>query len=405
MTVQTDTSENQPDLTQQATEAVEVAVEQVEEAVQQVQENVGTLIEQLDARVDNTLLGMAFWGNSLLRWLLAVIIAVLLITVFRFLRKLMRGRVKGFAKRTKTNWDNFLVDIFEETRGYFLVILAIFVASFSLNLPAAVHLWLRNIAIIGSLLQIALWLNSSISFWLDVYRKKENLDRNQSTLLAVLNYLLRLILYTVILMMVLANLDVNVSTLIAGLGITSLALALAVQNILSDLFASLSIVFDKPFEIGDFILVGAEMGTVETIGLRSTRVRSLTGERIVFANNDLLGSRIRNYRHQQARRIAFSFGVTYDTPLETLKEIPELVKAIVEMQIKTRFDRAHFKRLADYALEFEVVYHIAVPDYALYMDIQQAINLELMAQFAERGINFAYPTQAIILATAPQGDA
>ena len=166
---------------------------------------------------------------------------------------------------------------------------------------------------------------------------------------------------------------------------------------MADLFASLSIALDQPFVIGDFIIVDDYLGTVENIGLKTTRVRSLSGEQLIFSNNDLLNSRIRNYKRMGERRVLFSFGVTYQTTYEQLKKIPDMVKATIESHADTRFDRAHFKEFGDSALNFEVVYFVLTPDYNEYMDIQQSINLSLVQQFEREGIEFAYPTQTLFL--------
>ena len=190
---------------------------------------------------------------------------------------------------------------------------------------------------------------------------------------------------------------IDITALVAGLGVGGIAVALAVQNILGDLFASLSIVLDKPFVIGDFIIVGDMMGTVEHIGMKTTRVRSLSGEQLVFSNTDLLSSRIRNYKRMQERRALFRFGVTYQTSRDLLARIPEVVREVIEGRDETRFDRAHFAGFGDSSLDFEVVYYMLVPDYNAYMDTQQAVNLELVGRFEEIGIDFAYPTRTVFV--------
>jgi small-conductance mechanosensitive channel len=201
----------------------------------------------------------------------------------------------------------------------------------------------------------------------------------------------------VLLLMALANLDVEIGPLLTGLGVGGIAVALAVQNILGDLFASLSIVLDKPFVIGDFIIVGDLMGTVEYVGLKTTRVRSLSGEQLVFANSDLLNARIRNFKRMHERRVVFTVGVTYQTPRAQLAEIPTMIREIVEGQEKARFDRAHFKGYGAFSIDFETVFYVLDPDYNLYMDVQQAINLALHERFEEHGIEFAYPTQTLFV--------
>ena len=201
----------------------------------------------------------------------------------------------------------------------------------------------------------------------------------------------------IFILIALDNIGVNITTLIAGLGISGIAVALAVQNILGDLFASFSIVLDKPFVIGDFIIVDDYLGTVEHVGLKTTKIRSLSGEQLVFSNADLLKSRIRNYKRMNERRDVFTIGVLYQTPHEILSQIPKMICKIIENQAQVRFDRAHFKEYGDYSLKFEVVYWIQNPDYNVYMDTQQSINLDIFKHFKEAGVEFAYPTQTLLL--------
>jgi len=199
---------------------------------------------------------------------------------------------------------------------------------------------------------------------------------------------------------VLDNLGVDITALVAGLGIGGIAVALAAQNVLGDLFASLSIVLDKPFVVGDFLNVDDFLGSVEHVGLKTTRLRSLSGEQLVFSNNDLLNSRIRNYGRMFERRVVFSLGVTYETPPEKLRGIPTIIREAVEAKDKVRFDRAHFQKYGDFALVFEVVYYVLSSDYTLCMDIQQSVNLRIYERFAEEGIEFAYPTQKLYVTEA-----
>ena len=204
-------------------------------------------------------------------------------------------------------------------------------------------------------------------------------------------------LWSVILLLALDNLGFNITTLVAGLGISGIAIALAVQNILGDLLASLSIVLDKPFVLGDLIIVDEHIGYVEHIGLKTTRVRSLYGEQLIFSNNDLLQSRIRNFKRMAERRVIFTIGVTYQTEVEKLEKIPGIIKEIIDKQDKARFDRAHFKTFADFSLNFEIVFWIIGSNYNLYMDILQSINLQIYRRFAEETIEFAYPTQTLFV--------
>jgi len=203
-----------------------------------------------------------------------------------------------------------------------------------------------------------------------------------------------------VLLMALENFGVNITTFITGLGVGGVAVALAVQNILGDLFASLSIVLDKPFVIGDSLAVGEFQGTVEHVGLKTTRLRSLGGEQLIFSNGELTKSRMRNYGRMAERRVVFKIGVTYDTPREKLAQIPAWIKQIITEQPQTRVDRSHFAAYGDFALTFETVYYVLSPDYNTYMDIQQTINLKIHERFEKEGIEFAFPTQTLILERA-----
>lgn len=339
-----------------------------------------------------------FYGNSLYDWSVAIVIILVLALAFQFAKRFVRRRVVSFAQRTATRLDDLLVDMLDHTRFLFLFVLALYFGSQYLELPQKLTRFITHSAVIALLVQMALWGNRAIALWLADYLKKHReTDAAAATTMSVLGFIARVLLWTVLLLMVLANLGFDITALVASLGIGGVAVALALQNILGDIFASLSIAMDKPFVIGDFIIVDNDMGTVEYIGLKTTRVRSLSGEQIIFSNNDLLKSRIRNYKRMYERRVVFGFGVTYETPLEKLKKIPGTVRRIVEAQEKTRFDRAHFMKYGDSSLDFEVVYFIRDPDFNLYMDIQQSINLAIFENFASEEIQFAYPTRTVVL--------
>jgi small-conductance mechanosensitive channel len=271
-------------------------------------------------------------------------------------------------------------------------------------LPARLARQIENAAIIALLIQVALWGNRGIAQWLAGYveRQKDRAGAASATTVAILGFISRLVLWSVLMLMILENLGFNISALVASLGIGGVAVALAVQNILGDIFSSLSIAMDKPFEIGDFIIVDDHLGTVEYIGLKTTRIRSLSGEQIVFSNSDLLKSRIHNYKRMYERRVLFGFGVTYQTPLAKLERIPEMVRDIVTAQAKTRLDRVHFKEYGDSSLNYEVVYFVLDPDYNRYMDIQQAINLGIFRRFEQERIEFAYPTRTVYVQGEPR---
>lgn len=337
-----------------------------------------------------------FYENPVWAWFLALGIAIGVFFALHVLRGVGLRRLKILAERTKTEVDNVLIAMLSQTKAFFLVILALYAATLVLALPARAEAAFRTLAVLAFFAQIAFWGQSLITFWIDRYTKRKLAeDAATATTMGLLGFLAKLVLWMVIVLIALDHLGVEITTLIAGLGIGGIAVALAVQNVLGDLFASLSIVLDKPFVVGDFIIVDEYLGTVERIGLKTTRIRSLFGEQLVFSNNDLLRSRIRNYKRMYERRVVFSFGVTYQTPYEKLAAIPRIIREIIESQDQTRFDRAHFKEYGNFSLNFEVVYYVRSPDYNLYMDIQQAINLAIYNRFKEEGIEFAYPTQTV----------
>ncbi len=222
---------------------------------------------------------------------------------------------------------------------------------------------------------------------------REQDERRARPLLALINFAL----WIIGAIFLLDNLGFRISTVVAGLGVSGIAVAIAAQGILGDLFSYFVIFFDRPFEVGDFLIFNDKLGSVEKIGIKTTRIRALSGEQLVVSNSDLTGSRVHNYKRMQERRVVFEFGVTYQTPAERLESIPVLVREIIEGREETRFDRSHFKRFGDFSLVFETVYYVLTSDYARYMDIQQEINLAIYRAFEERGIDFAYPTSRVIL--------
>ncbi|HEU5339448.1 MAG TPA: mechanosensitive ion channel family protein [Sulfuricaulis sp.] len=341
-------------------------------------------------------LNQIYYGNPVYDWIAAVAIGLVLAIVLHVAKRVILHRITALSRKTETRLDDFVVDILGHTRFLFLIIIAFYFGMQYLELPPKPTRFINHFAVIALLVQVAFWGNRGIALWLKDYLKRhKETDAAAATTMSVLGFITRVVLWSVLLLMILDNLGFNITTLVASLGIGGIAVALALQNILGDIFASLSIALDKPFVIGDFIIVDEVLGTVEYIGLKTTRLRSLGGEQIVFSNNDLLKSRIRNYKRMFERRVVFGFGVIYQTTHAQLKQIPMMVREIIQGQEKTRFDRAHFKEYGDSSLDFEVVYYVLSPDYNVYMDIQQAINLAIFEQFAKAGIDFAYPTRTL----------
>ncbi len=350
--------------------------------------------------VDRYLAGRELLGIAAERWLLALAALAATFVVLRLVKRLLWNRANRIAERFDSNLARGLAGILDALRWWFLLAAAIWVGVLVLNLDAdnPALLVLQSAVSILLILQAALAGGRFVSFAAERYGRQHFADDPAGlTMLVAVAFLGRLALWAIAFLLILENAGVEVTALVAGLGIGGAALALASQNILSDLFASLSIVLDRPFVLGDFIIVGESMGTVEHVGLKTTRLRSLSGEQLIFPNNDLLQSRIRNFKRMAERRVVFSIGVKYETPREKVEAIPGMIREAIEAQQNTRFDRAHFQKYGDSALIYEAVYYVLSRDYTRYMDIQQAINLQLFHRFAGEGIEFAYPTQTLYL--------
>ena len=338
------------------------------------------------------------YHNPLKEWLIGIGTALLFFVLAITAKRIIHKNLSAFAATTVTIWDDLLSELVGRLHTIFLFALAVYIGSLKITLPEPAEAILSHSVGIIILIQAAVLSSHAVSFWVDRFRKQK-LESNAGavTTLTSVGFVLRMMIWAILFLIGLDNLGINITTLIAGLGISGIAVALAIQNILGDLFASFSIVLDKPFVIGDFIIIDDFMGSVEHIGLKTTRIRSLSGEQLIFSNADLLKSRIRNYKRMYERRVVFSIGVVYQTPCDKIRQIPEMIRSAVESNSQVRFDRAHFKAFGDYALQFEVVYWILNPDYTVYMDIQQAINLDILQQFSDAGIEFAYPTQTLVM--------
>jgi small-conductance mechanosensitive channel len=339
------------------------------------------------------------FGNSLERWMIALAVATAIVIALRLFERVVIRRLHALAGRTKTDWDDLLAHTLSQTKLLVLGVLAVFAAAHILTLPVRTRSFIDTATVLALLIQGGIWAAAAVAATLDRYRKRQlaEADRGEATAVGALAFVARLAVWAIVVLLGLDNLGIDVTALVAGLGIGGVAIALAVQNVLGDLFASLSILLDKPFVVGDFLIVGDLMGSVEHVGIKSTRVRSLSGEQLIFSNADLLGSRIRNYGRMYQRRVVQKLGVTYQTPRSKLERIPTIIREAVEAQEKTRFDRSHFAEYGDFSINFETVYYVLDPAYNLYMDIQQAINLKLHERFEAEGIEFAYPTQTLFL--------
>jgi small-conductance mechanosensitive channel len=353
-------------------------------------------LRDLPASLD--FLKLRFDGATVAGWIGFALISLAVFVVLRQTQKIMARRLGAIAARTRTHLDDLVVSLIGRTNLLFVLLVSLWIGTVTLTLNDRAAALIYLALIVAFIIQAGLWSNHVLDFSLQrMIAAREDLDPGLRTAVGGIGFIGRVIIWSVAVLLVLSNLHVNVTTLVAGLGVGGIAIALAVQNVLGDLFASMSILLDRPFVVGEFIVIDSMAGAVEHVGLKTTRIRSLSGEQIVMSNSDLLKSRIHNYKKLAERRIVFGFGVTYDTGYEKLAKIPAMVREIIASIEKTRFDRAHFKEYGDSSLNFEVVYIVLDPDYNIYMDIQQKINLEIYRRFAEQRIEFAFPTRTLYL--------
>lgn len=340
-------------------------------------------------------LNQVFLGNTVERWLIAAGIIIFGMLLVKLLKGSVFTRLKSLSERTQNNIDNFVLEKFEEFVIPAIYFLIVYWGILSLDL----HIQVQNIVEVAFIVVVtyfAIRLVSSVFLlMLRSYVIKQEKGEEKVRQLGGIMLIINVVIWSVGLLFLLDNLGYNITAIITGLGIGGIAIALAAQNILSDLFNYFVIFFDRPFEIGDYLVIDDKSGTVDYIGIKTTRVRSLTGEQLVFSNADLSDSRIHNYKKMQRRRIVFSVGTTYEATPEILREIPGVLEEIIKTSDRVDFDRAHLKTFGDSSLDFEVVYHVNSADFNVYMDIQQEFNFQIYERFAEMGIEFAFPSRTL----------
>ena len=341
-----------------------------------------------------------WYHNSVQAWLISAALAAAVFLVLLVTRRVLVARMGQLAAKTTNRLDDLFVDLLARTRWYVLLFVALDLAMRSLTLPADQKSLLADAAKLVLLLQAALWGSAAINFWVrgNVAQHTSSSDRASVAMMGALGIAAKIVLWVLIGFAALETYGIKVTPLITGLGISGIAVALAVQNILGDLLAALAIIFDKPFDLGDFIAVDQLVGSVEHIGLKTTRLRSLIGEHVVIGNGDLLKSRLHNYRRMYQRRVVLALDVTYDTPPDLLESLPGVMRGIVESQSPVKFDRSHVAAFTDSTIRIETVYLVLDPDYNRHMDIQQAVLLGALRAFAARGVEFAYPTRTLLIA-------
>lgn len=345
----------------------------------------------------NNIFNTLLLGNAIISWLLAFSLVAALFILIRFFKSIVITRAKAWSLTTSTTWDNYLVELIEKSVVPIFYIGSFYLAISTLTLSGKVDR-IANVVFLVALTFFVLRILSSafrkfVFSFIQSQEDSEAKEKQASGLILIVN----VVIWVFGMIFMIDNLGYDVTSLIAGLGIGGIAIALAAQTILGDLFSYFVIFFDRPFEIGDFVVVEDKSGVVEHIGIKTTRIRTLGGEQLVCSNTDLTNSRLHNYKRLQKRRILFNLGVTYQTSHQQISEIPEILKRIIESKPYVKFDRAHFSGYGDFSLNFEIVYYILDSDYTFYMDKQQAIYLDILKAFEERNIDFAYPTQTLMM--------
>ncbi|WP_163398922.1 mechanosensitive ion channel family protein [Flavobacterium fluviatile] len=341
------------------------------------------------------ILDLTFLGNKLYDWLIAIAIIVITFIVLRIFKFVIFKRLKKWAANTKTSWDEFVLGIIEKSALPLLHISIVYFAlqtlSFGEKVTNVLHVAYMIILTFYIVKIIIAAFRKFVFSFIQRDEDSESKEKQAGGLIAIVN----IIIWILGVVFLIDNMGYNVTTIVAGLGVGGIAIALAAQAVLGDLFSYFVIFFDRPFEIGDFVVIGDDNGIIEYIGIKTTRIRTLNGEQLICSNTDLTNSRLHNFKRMERRRIVFTLGVTYQTTAKQLASIPETVKEIILTVNKVSYDRGHFSGFGDFSLNFEFVYYVEDPEYNTYMDSQQAIYLAIFSAFEKQGIEFAYPTQTI----------
>jgi small-conductance mechanosensitive channel len=336
-------------------------------------------------------------SNSLTDWLIADAVAVAVWCALWSVRRFMASRYKKYSASLHRPLLRLVTYLLANTKQFFMVAMALYAAQSLLNLPDRFESHVSNIVMILILLQVGLWAGQAVRFYLETKQLERGADHVVTGSLDIINFVSRVLIWSLLILLALSNLGVNITALLAGLGVGGVAVALSLQSILGDLFASLSIALDKPFIVGDRLVIDTFMGNVEHIGIKTTRLRSDSGELIILSNADILKSRVRNFGRVAELRVLTALRVSYDTPSEKLREIPQLLESIVREQPNLRFERCHFKTLGDAALHFELSYFVQQPAVNPLLDLQQIINFRIVEEIRRLGVEFDDTTQRVML--------
>lgn len=345
----------------------------------------------------NSMLETVIYQNTIRDYLLAIFILLGITEALLILKRFLISQLGKIAAKTVNDFDDFVVNLIKQIGPPVFVITAVYISSLTLTLPSSLEKFIRYALIVVVTFRVISILQEIVRYTITklYHRRMKPNDPATASMISSTVGLIRWIIWSLGLIFVLDNLGINISALVAGIGIGGIAVAMASQAVLGDAFSALSIFLDRPFEIGDFIIIDEHLGTVEHIGIKTTRIRSLSGEQLVFSNSDLTKSRIKNYKRMDTRRVVFQIGIVYQTPQEKVRKTPDLIRNIFRQMKDVRLDRVHFFSFGDFSLIYEIVYYVMSSDYNIYMDKQQEINFALMETFEKEGIEFAYPTQKL----------
>jgi small-conductance mechanosensitive channel len=341
----------------------------------------------------------SYWNNTLYDYLIALAVFVGVLILLKIFQAVILSKLKKLALKTKTDFDDAFIDVFKTIKPPFYFFVALYIGIKQLVLPEIFGKVIFILFLLVIVYEAVRALTKLVDYFANKYlthmENSEKGEQQSKAMVKALVLMAKIVLWAIALILILGNLGIDVTSLIAGLGIGGIAIALALQGILSDIFSSFSIYIDKPFQIGDFIMVGTDGGTVEHIGLKSTRVRTLQGEELVISNKELTTTRVQNFKKLEKRRIAAVLGVTYGTPASKLKKIPTLVKkALKEMKI-AQFDRCYFESFGDFSLNYEIIYFVKSSEMTDTVKVKNDFNINIYKLFEEEGIEFAYPTQTV----------
>ncbi|PLX26191.1 mechanosensitive ion channel protein MscS [Candidatus Parcubacteria bacterium] len=347
-----------------------------------------------------TLQAQIFWNNTAWDYLVAFGVFVLLLLMLKIFQVIILKKLRTLAKKTRTNLDDAFIDYISSIKPPVYLLVSLWVGAQLIILPDYIQKAIMFFFVIVLVYEVVRAMEKVVVYGIESYGRKKSAEydpRQNASMVHLSKLIVRITLWSIGLLMILSNLGVNISSLVASLGIGGIAIALAVQNVLGDVFSSFSIYLDKPFEVGDFITIGTDSGTVEKIGLKTTRIKTMRGEELVVPNKELTSTRVQNFKKLDKRRDVIEIGVTYDTSYDKLEKIPTMVEEVISSVAGVDFDRCHFSKYADSSLNFEIVYFVGTSAYAEFMDAKQQINLNLFKRFAEEKIEFAYPTQTLFV--------